>query len=120
MTRRKYPTYINAMSSPDVFAVLANPVRRRILELLLERASTVNRLVEEFELNRPAVSEHLQVLRNAGLVRDEKEGRQRLYHIQPQRLVEVQTWLKPFEQYWIERMNRLDQVLGDVLEEEEE
>jgi DNA-binding transcriptional ArsR family regulator len=102
------------MKVPDIFAVLANPVRRRILVLLLDRPSTVNALVDEFQLQRPAVSEHLQVLRNAKLVRDEKRGRERFYHVEPLRLAEVHEWLKPFERYWRKRM----QALNDILNEE--
>lgn len=101
------------MSSPDVFAVLANPVRRRILELLLEEAATVSALVEQFEVNRPAVSEHLQVLRNAQLVRAEKRGRERYYHIQPGRLAEVRVWLEPFERYWRERLHSLEDTSNE-------
>src|ERR1700761_5825634 len=100
------------MVAPDLFAALANPVRRRILELLLEGPTTVNALVDHFQLHRPAVSEHLQVLRNARLVRGERRGRERYYHIQPVRLAEVQEWLKPFERYWRKRM----QCLSDVLD----
>jgi DNA-binding transcriptional ArsR family regulator len=103
------------MPTPDIFTVLANPVRRRILELLMGRPYTVNHLVDEFQLHRPAVSEHLQVLRNARLVRDERRGRERYYHLDPSRLVEVDEWLKPFERYWRERM----QALGSILDEEE-
>jgi DNA-binding transcriptional ArsR family regulator len=103
------------MPTPDIFTVLANPVRRRILELLMGRPYTVNHLVDEFQLHRPAVSEHLQVLRNARLVRDERRGRERYYHLDPSRLVEVDDWLKPFERYWRERM----QALGSILDEEE-
>ncbi len=103
------------MKTPDVFAVLANPVRRRILELLVGRPYTVNELVEEFELHRPAVSEHLQVLRNAKLVRDHRRGRERYYHLDASRLVEVHEWLVPFTRYWRERMK----ALGAVLDEEE-
>ncbi len=103
------------MPTPDVFAVLANPVRRRILQLLMGRPYTVNHLVAEFQLHRPAVSEHLQVLRNASLVRDERRGRERYYHLDPARLVEVDEWLKPFERYWRKRM----QTLNTVLDEEE-
>jgi DNA-binding transcriptional ArsR family regulator len=114
LTRRKFPTYYIGMASPDVFAVLASPVRRRILELLLERPSTVNTLVVEFQLHRPAVSEHLQVLRKCKLVRDEKLGRERVYHIEPLRLAEVYDWLKPFERYWRKRL----QALNDLLNEE--
>ncbi len=112
LTRRKYPTYSIAMADPDIFAVLANPVRRRILELLLKRPTTVNALVDEFELHRPSVSEHLRALRNARLVRDQRRGRQRYYHIEPRRLGEVQNWLKPFEQYWRKRMRNLEDILN--------
>ncbi|HEV3385769.1 MAG TPA: metalloregulator ArsR/SmtB family transcription factor [Gemmata sp.] len=104
------------MANPDIFAVLANPVRRRILVLLLDRPSTVNALVDEFQLRRPAISEHLQVLRNAKLVRNEKRGRERFYHIEPLLLAEVYDWLKPFERYWRKRM----QALNDILNEEKQ
>ena len=99
------------MTTPDIFAVLANPVRRRILELLMDRPYTVNHLVSEFHLHRPAVSEHLQVLRNASLVRDERCGRERYYHLDPARLMEMDEWLKPFAHYWRERMQALETIL---------
>ncbi len=102
------------MVAPDIFSVLANPVRRRILELLLDRPSTVNTIVNEFELRRPSVSEHLQVLRTAKLVRDERRGRERYYHIEASCLAEVEEWLKPFERYWRQRI----QALNDTLSEE--
>ena len=102
------------MTTSDVFAVLANPVRRRILELLAGRPRTVSHLVQEFRLRRPAVSEHLQVLRNARLVRDVRRGRERYYHLDASRLIEVEEWLKPFEPYWRERM----QTLNDILDEQ--
>jgi DNA-binding transcriptional ArsR family regulator len=101
------------MAPPDIFTVLANPTRRRILELLLERPSTVNTLVDEFHLHRPAISEHLQVLRSAKLVRDRRRGRERYYHIEPLRLAEVAEWLRPFERYWRERMQALDETLNE-------
>jgi DNA-binding transcriptional ArsR family regulator len=101
------------MTTPDIFAVLANPVRRRILELLMGRPCTVNHLVSEFQLHRPTVSEHLQVLRNAKLVRDERRGRERYYHLDPARLIEVDEWLKPFARYWHERMQALDAILEE-------
>ena len=95
----------------DVFAVLANPVRRRILELLLHGPSTANDLADEFAQHRPAVSEHLQVLRKAKLVRCERRGRERHYFVEPARLAPVQIWLAPFERYWRERMKALEDVL---------
>lgn len=104
------------MVAPDVFTALSNPVRRRILEVLLEGPRTVNVLVDEFQLQRPAVSEHLQVLRLAQLVRDERHGRERIYHVQPARLAELQLWLKPFERYWRQRLNTLKNVLDEEAE----
>jgi DNA-binding transcriptional ArsR family regulator len=101
------------MAKPDVFTVLANPVRRRILELLLEEPTTVNRIVDEFRLQRPAVSEHLQVLRDAKLVRAVKQGRERLYHLQPERLQELNVWIKPFARYWKQRFTDLKRVLDE-------
>lgn len=101
------------MAKADIFAVLANPVRRRILELLLERSATVNSLVDEFRLRRPAVSEHLQVLRKAKLVRDKRQGRERYYSIEPARLAEVDEWVKPFVRYWQRRMKALEDILDE-------
>lgn len=99
---------------PDVFAVLANPVRRKLLESLREGPRSTGDLAGLFELGRPAVSEHLAVLRGAGLVREEPRGRHRFYHLDAQCLVEVDAWLRPFEHYWNQRL----QALADVLDEE--
>ena len=103
------------MSAEDVFSVLANPVRRRILELLLRQPSTVNGLVDQFDLQRPAVSEHLHVLRKARLVRCQKRGRERYYRIDSSQLVEVHDWLKPFERYGRGRMMALSEVLDEEI-----
>ena len=82
-------------------------------ELLIGRPCTVNQLVDQFRLNRPAVSEHLQVLRKAKVVRDERRGRERYYHLEPARLREADEWLKPFEHYWSERLKALESVLDE-------
>jgi DNA-binding transcriptional ArsR family regulator len=113
LTRRNLPTYNEPMASVDVFAVLANPVRRKILEVLLRGPSSANALADRFVQQRPAVSEHLQVLRKARLVRCERRGRERRYSVDPARLAPVQLWLAPFEKYWRERINALDSVLTE-------
>ncbi len=97
----------------DVFSALANPVRRRILILLREGPQAVNELAGEFELGRPAVSEHLQVLRRAGLVREEHRGQRRYYHLEAGPLAEVEDWLHPFERYWRRHMRSLRHVLDE-------
>jgi DNA-binding transcriptional ArsR family regulator len=99
--------------SADVFSALANPVRREILVALRDGPRAVNDLASRFALGRPAVSEHLQVLRKAQLVREEPRGQQRFYHLEPVRLAEVDAWLHPFERYWRARLRALDAVLDE-------
>ncbi|GAA1913638.1 metalloregulator ArsR/SmtB family transcription factor [Streptantibioticus ferralitis] len=97
----------------DVFSALANPVRRKLLESLREGPRAVNDLAGQFALSRPAVSEHLQVLRHAHLVREEPRGRQRYYHLVADPLAEVHDWLHPFEHYWRERLRSLRDLLDE-------
>jgi DNA-binding transcriptional ArsR family regulator len=96
----------------DVFAALANPVRREILAALRDGPRAVNDLASRFDLGRPAVSEHLQVLRKVGLVREEPRGQQRYYHLEALPLAEVDEWLHPFERYWRARMRALRETLA--------
>lgn len=102
------------MPDVDVFSALANPVRRRLLELLAEAPRTAGALADEFELSRPAVSEHLAVLRRAALVTEEVRGREHHYHLAPAPLAELDDWLRPFERYWRRRLS----ALATHLEEE--
>lgn len=101
------------MPPTDVFSALANPVRRRLLDSLRDGPRAVNDLAGRFELSRPAISEHLQVLRQAGLVREEPRGRQRFYHLEPAPLAEVGDWLHPFERFWRERLRSLNDLLDE-------
>lgn len=95
------------------FSALANPVRRRLLELLAEGPQTAGALAGRFELSRPAVSEHLTVLRRAGLVEEQPVGRERHYHLTAQPLAEVGEWLHPFERYWRGRLADLAAFLDE-------
>lgn len=104
------------MPDVDVFSALANPVRRQLLELLVESPRNAGALASEFALSRPAISEHLQVLRRAGLVRDAVHGRERVYELAPEPLADLGAWLRPFEAYWRDRLSNL----ADLLEEEPE
>lgn len=102
------------MPATDVFSALANPVRRQLLEALRDGPRAVTDLAGDFALSRPAISEHLAVLRNAGLVREEPRGRHRYYHLEPVPLAEIHEWLHPFERYWRARLTDL----RDLLEED--
>jgi DNA-binding transcriptional ArsR family regulator len=101
------------MPPVDVFSAVANPVRRQLLEALRAGPRAAGDLAGQFALSRPAVSEHIAVLRNAGLVREEPRGRHRYYHLEPAPLEELGTWLHPFEHYWRTRMSALSDVLDD-------
>jgi DNA-binding transcriptional ArsR family regulator len=100
------------MRTDDVFSAIANPVRRRILELLRNQSLAAGEIAAQFDLNRPAVSEHLQVLKCVNLVQEEARGRQRFYHLNPTALAEVGDWLHPFEHYWQQRIRALSETLN--------
>lgn len=87
----------------DVFSALANPTRRELLTLLRESPQPVKALAARFDLGRPAISEHLKVLRDAGLVVEEARGRERHYHLDASPLEHMIRWLAPYEALWRDR-----------------
>jgi DNA-binding transcriptional ArsR family regulator len=99
------------MTEVDVFSALANPVRREILKRLRRGPHPVSELARGFAIGRPAVSEHLQVLRKARLVREEPRGRERYYHLDPRPLSEIDEWMEAFRKYWDKRMSALADLL---------
>lgn len=101
------------MNSTKVFAALANPTRRALLDLLREKPQAVNQLAEHFSMRRPSVSEHLKVLREAGLVVDERHGRERIYRLEIEPLREAAEWFHPYEQFWRDRTRRLRHLLDE-------
>ncbi|MBM0239149.1 winged helix-turn-helix transcriptional regulator [Micromonospora sp. ATA32] len=103
------------MAEPDVFAALANPTRREVLRLLREQGEQpVQRLADHFDMRRPSLSEHLRVLKDAGLVVEQPVGRQRLYSLRPEPLREVADWLTPYERFWRARLAHLRDVLDGM------
>lgn len=98
----------------DVFAALASPARREVLRLLLDGPRTAGDLASHFDMRRPSVSEHLRVLREAGLVTERRAGRERRYQIEPRPLMEVRDWLDPYERFWKDRLKTLRDVLEDL------
>lgn len=95
-----------------VFAALANATRREVLRLLRERGpQPVQALADHFDMRRPSLSEHLKVLREAGLVSEQRAGRRRIYRLEAAPLAEVQDWLHPYERFWRERLKGLGELL---------
>ncbi|WP_281452798.1 ArsR/SmtB family transcription factor [Paenarthrobacter nitroguajacolicus] len=97
----------------DVFGALANPSRRTILDTLLAGPLTAGELTGRLELSRSSASEHLTVLKEAGLIREERQGRHRIYHLQAAGLKEISGWLKHYEQYWNQRLDALAELLDE-------
>jgi DNA-binding transcriptional ArsR family regulator len=85
----------------EAAAAIADPIRRRVLELVRDQEVPAGELAAQFDVSRPAVSRHLRVLREAGLVRERRQGRLRLYRADPEPLAELRSWL---EQYWNDRL----------------
>jgi DNA-binding transcriptional ArsR family regulator len=97
------------------FEVLAEPTRRRILDFLRDGERPVTALVQHLAVSQPAVSKHLRVLRDAGLVGMRVDAQRRLYRLQLQPLREVDDWLAPYRALWSDTLDRLEQHL-DTLE----
>jgi DNA-binding transcriptional ArsR family regulator len=100
------------------FEVLAEPVRRRILDLLRERPRSVGELTAELGLSQPGTSKHLRVLREAGLVRVRAQAQRRWYELDPAPLAEVDAWLAPYRWMWSDRFDALERHLDADSEEE--
>jgi DNA-binding transcriptional ArsR family regulator len=94
-----------------VFEVLAEPNRRRILDLLRVAERPVGDLVAKLRVSQPAVSKHLRVLREAGLVEVRSEGQRRLYRVRPEPLREIDDWLDPYRRLWASRLDDLERHL---------
>jgi DNA-binding transcriptional ArsR family regulator len=98
---------------------LADPNRRAVLELLLERPRPVGELVERLGLSQPGTSKHLRVLRDAGLVRVRAEANRRVYALDPGPLSELDVWLAPYRRLWNERLDALGRHLDSTATEED-
>ncbi len=102
------------------FELIAQPTRRRILDLLRERARSVGELVKLLGLSQPGVSKHLRVLREAGLVRVRRDAQRRWYELDPKPLAELDEWLEPYRQLWEARLDRLERHLDEMANEQGE
>jgi DNA-binding transcriptional ArsR family regulator len=91
----------------DAFAALADPVRRELLGLLRRSPTSAGELAARFPISRPAISRHLRVLREAGLVSVQEQGRERLYRLEPSPLEQVDAWLDDFRDRWSPRLDAL-------------
>lgn len=101
----------------DPFNAIAEPKRRAVLEALGTGELSVNELVEKLGWNQPMVSKHLGVLKQVGLVKERRVGRQRMYRVNAERLKPIYDWVSPFEKFWSDKFDRLDRVLEEMKKE---
>ena len=94
------------------FAALADPTRRRIVELLADREYPAGVLARRFDMTPPAVSQHLRLLRDAGLVRVRRDAQRRIYTLDPAGLAELDAWLARYRRFWHDRLDTLERELG--------
>jgi len=106
-----------AATTSDVFSAIAEPQRREILMLLRAGEWPVTELAQELGMTQPGASKHLRVLREVGLVRDRKAGKQRLYGLEANGLRPIHEWTGGFEQFWNESFDRLETYVQGLKQE---
>lgn len=104
---------VGAPPIADAFGAISHPVRRTLVTALATGDKPVRELAAVVTVSRSAVSQHLAVLRGVGLVSEERHGRERRYHLHPQRLDEVRTWIHTLDQFWADRLDRLGRHLEE-------
>ena len=98
----------------DTFTALADPTRRRIIESLAGGECSFGALADKFEMTRPAVSQHLKVLRDAGIVTARADAQRRIYRLNGDSLADVEAWLGRVRDFWSQRLDRLEQLLEET------
>lgn len=97
----------------DVFQAIADPTRREVLRLLIEKELPISKITAHFPMSRTAVAKHLHILSEAKLVSGRKVGREKLYRLQPEPLAELKQWLSFYEQFWSNKLSMLKHVVED-------
>ena len=103
----------------DTFSAVADPTRRALLETLAAGSASFGELADRFEMSRPAVSQHLKVLRDVGLVSATADGQRRIYRLQADRLAEIERWVGSVRRFWHDRLAKLDDALAAETEHTE-
>lgn len=98
----------------DVFQAIADPVRREIIDLLASESLTVNEVAEKFSISRPAVSKHLKILHECGLVDYQQVGRERVCRIQAKELIPAFLWIRQYHKLWEDRIDAFEQYINTL------
>ena len=98
----------------DVFQAIADPIRRDIIELLAKESISVNEVAEKFEISRPAISKHLKILNECGIINFNQSGRERLCQILPQTLIPAFLWIKQYNKLWEDRIDSFENYIHQL------
>ena len=98
----------------DVFQAIADPNRRRIIDLLAKEPMTLNAIADKFHISRPAISQHIKHLTECGIVEIEQKGRERYCKIQPQNLIPAFLWLEQYQKQWEKRIDSFEQYVNKL------
>ena len=98
----------------DVFQAIADPVRRDIIKLLAEEVLTVNAIADKFDVSRPAISKHLRILNECGIVEINQKGRERYCQIQPKNLIPAFLWIEQYKSLWEDKIDSFEQYLNKL------
>ena len=104
----------------DVFQAIADPTRRDIINLIARKSLNLNSIAENFEMSRPAISQHIKILTECGIVVINQQGRERYCEVQPKKLMEVADWLETFREMWEARFDKLDTLLKEMQSKKKE
>ena len=105
--RHRSVTYQDPRIREAAFQALADPTRRAVLDLLRSGSQPAGQIANAFPVSRPAISKHLRLLRRAHLVREHREGRNRIYHLNPEPLRAVDSWIEQYRVFWTASLNNL-------------
>ncbi len=98
----------------DVFQAIADPVRRDIIQILAKEAHTVNAVAEKFDVSRPAISKHIRILSECGIVEINQKGRERYCQIKPKNLIPAFLWIEQYKFLWEDKIDSLEQYLNKL------
>ncbi len=107
-------TYLNKQMRRDVFQAIADPTRREIINMVAFNSLNLNAIADNFKVSRPAISQHIKILTECGLINIKKQGRERYCEASLQQLNEVSKWIERYRQLWEEKFDRLDGLLDKM------
>lgn len=118
--RDRSVTYTASRSQEATFQALADPTRRAVLDLLCRGSQPAGQIASAFPVSRPAISKHLRLLRRAHLVREHREGRHRVYQLNPEPLRAVDSWIEQYRVFWTKSLNNLKAFVEAEYEKEQQ